>query len=441
MNEERYVAAIEISSSKITVMAGKIHESGQLDVIACEQEKSVEGVRYGVIQNLEDTSMRISRLIARLERKPAIAPRRIESLFVGLSGRSVRSIVTEVSMALPEETEITDDIIDNLRKQAFNTPIEHSLEVIDAIPRVYKVGKIETHSPKGAVGSSISAKFDLIVCRPELKRNLVRTLPEKLGIKIEGVIVTALCTGQIILTSEQKRLGCMFVDMGAETTTITIYKNGHLLYFATIPLGGRNITRDITTLNLLEERAEEIKVTSGNAIARENPSTLNMNGVRMSDISNLIVARSEEIVANVIEQIAYAGLKEKDLPAGIVVIGGASKLNGITELLANHSGLRVERGALPPYIHMEDTKGTMPELMEVASVLYTGATNCTSECLREPERNTVPVTGTAEVPEEQPENRHSRRQSQRGKSFFGKMKNKITNIFANPEDDSDELIE
>ncbi len=269
MNKERYVAAIEVSSSKIMAVVGKMLGDGTLKVIASEHERGVEGVRYGMVQNLEETSIRVARIIDRLQKKPSISPRQISGLFVGLSGRSLRSISTTVSLSLPLDTEITDDILSRLRQQALQTAIDSSLTVVDAIPRTYLIGKYETASPKGAVGNSISATFDLIVCRPEMRRNLTRTLTEKTGIQIDGFIVTALATAQTVLSSEEKRQGCMLVDMGAETTTVSIYKDGHLVYFVTLPMGGRNITRDLISLNLLEERAEDLKTTSGNAMPRE----------------------------------------------------------------------------------------------------------------------------------------------------------------------------
>lgn len=105
MAEDRYVAAIEISSSKIVAVVGKMHAGGQLDIIASEQEKGVESVRYGVIRNLEEASNRILRILNKLERKPAVAPRKITGLFVGLSGLSLHSIPTRVSINLPDDTE------------------------------------------------------------------------------------------------------------------------------------------------------------------------------------------------------------------------------------------------------------------------------------------------------------------------------------------------
>lgn len=438
---ERYIAAVEISSSKIIAAVGKTSGAGQLDVIAVEQENCVDGVRYGIIQNLEETALMTARIINRLEQRPGVAPRKIKSVFVGRSGRSLRNIPTEVSINLPDDTEITDDIINRLRSDALRTAIDNSLEVVDAVPRIYKIGKSETHSPKGAVGNCIHATYDLIVCRPELKRNIKRTLTDKLHIETEAFVVTALATGHLILTPDEKRLGCMLVDMGAETTTVTIYRKGSLCYFATIPLGGRNITRDITSLNVLEVKAEEMKLTSGNAIARESTSSLNINGVKLSDISNLVVARAEEIVANVVEQMEYAGLKESDLPGGIICIGGGSRLQGITDLLSQQADLPVRRGQLPAYVRIDDINAVNSEISQVVSVLYAGATLSNRECLEIPARQEIPEIGTKPAPEVAVEDvEPAEKKPGRTGRLFNSITERITRLFGNPDDNS-ELIE
>lgn len=442
MKEERLVAAIEISSSKIIAAAGRIHNDGRLDIIATEQERGVESVRYGIIQNLEETSLRVTRVLDRLQQRATIAPKEITSVFVGLSGRSLRSIQTEVELPLPEDTEITEEILHRLRDSALSTAIDSTLEVVDAIPRVYYVGKSETRSPKGAIGNHIKGIFDLIVCRPELRRNLVRTLDDKLGITIAGFVVTALSTAQVILSSEEKRLGCMLVDMGAETTSVSIYKEGALKYFATLPLGGRNITRDITSLNVLEERAEEIKLTTGNALARDTGSTLNMNGIKMSDVANVIVARSEEIVANIIEQLKYAGLKDKDIPAGLICIGGGTKLNGILDLLGRQIDLPVRRGTLPGYIRLEEPRPVTAELLQVASVLYSGATDTDVECLENPGAEELPVTGEGnEVIDYESESEATAKRKRKNSGMWEKFQRRISGIFSNDGEDDSDLIE
>lgn len=442
------MAAVEISSSKIICAVGRYSGSGQLTVEAVEQEECKESVRYGIIQNLEETAIKLSRIIEKLQRRPGIAPRKITGLFVGISGRSLRSINTDVKLMLPEETEITDEIIDRLRRNALQTAIDSSLEVVDVVPRIYTVGKIETTSPKGAMGKDISVTYDIIVCRPEVKRNLLRTIEDKTGIKIEGFVVTPLATGHLVLTREQKRLGCMLVDLGAETTSVSIYSHGCLNYFVTLPLGGRNITRDLTTLSLLEERAEEIKINSGNAIAPETPSTINLNGIKISEISNIIVARSEEIVANIVQQLEYAGFKAKDLPAGIICIGGGSHLNGFDELLKRQSGMDVSFGHLPDYIHFQGISTPPSDMLEVDCVLYEGATLSEAECLEVPEAEELPRTGQSAADEEERIQREEREVKARREERENKMQrlmrrfqNRISGMFANPEDEESDLYD
>lgn len=425
-------------------VVGKMSGNGQLEIIATEQERGVESVRYGIVQNLEETSLRITRILERLQRKPGIAPRQISGVYVGLSGRSLRSISTTVSMTLPQDTEITDDILERLRRQAYDTPIDSSLSVIDAIPRIYQVDKYETTSPKGTVGNKITAVFDLIVCRPEMRSKLMRTITDKTGIEIKGFVVTALAAARIVLTGDEKRQGCMLVDMGAETTTVSIYKNGHLVYFVTLPMGGRNITRDITSLCGLEEKAEDIKLTSGNAFPRETQSSLNMGGLRMSDVSNVIVARAEEIVANIVAQIEYANLPDDNpLPAGIVCIGGGAKLNGILDLLSQKTGLPVRRGALPSYITLTDSRVPMSEVIETASILYEGAENGDDSCLQNRNSEDLPISGTPNQPvdSESEQNEDVGKVKKQGKrsSFFSNLGTRMARLFGDNEDDSDLL--
>lgn len=442
---ERYIAAIEVSSSKIIAAIGKTKGTGSLEVIAVEHDSTSEGVvRYGIIHNLEETSNTVSRLFGRLEQRSQISPRKIKSVIVGLGGRSLKNITKEVSLNLPEDTEITDDILERLHDQALHSAIDNTLEVLDAVPRVFKIGDSKTSSPKGMVGNYISGIFDLIVCRPELKRNIRRTIVDKLHLEIDGFVVTAMATGHLILTPEEKRLGCMLVDMGAETTTVTIYQKGALHYFATIPMGGRNISRDIASLGVVDAKAEEIKITSGNAFAENNVPNLVINGLKLSDISNLVVARSEEIVANIIAQIEYAGVKDSELQGGIVCIGGGFRLKGFIDLLKRESGLNVRLGMLPEYVRIEDPRANGVETAEVVSVLYAGATLSDKESLYTPEKAAVPVNGVLplddqEEEEESPKKPQVERSSKSG--FFGNLGKRLGNLFSGSEEDDSELMD
>lgn len=441
MDGDRYIAAIEISSSKIIGAVGKVSADNQLHIIAIEQERASECVRYGIIQNIEDTYTRIARIINKLEMRPSVAPRKIKSVYVGIAGRSMRNITHELTHNMSEETEISESLINLLRENALKADIDSSIEIVDAVPHTYYVNKSETKSPIGTIGNNIRTIFDLIVCRPAIKRNTTRVLKDKLNINIDGYIITPIATANLILSSDEKRLGCMLVDLGAETTTVSIYKNACLVYLATIPMGSRNITRDITSLNTLEERAEEIKLSNGIGFSSEIVNkNINNNGIKSADIAKAIDQRSEEIVTNIIQQIIYAGLSLEQLPAGIIVIGGGFKLNGMTQLLEQQSNMKVRRGNLPVGIILEDTKSPSFESIEVISIMKAGMDLNDLSGLSMPENEPLPDNpdnSEDENNDAEDKNLHDKPVAPKKPGLLNKLQNKISNWFETSEEDDD----
>lgn len=437
MDNERYVAAIEISSSKIIAAVGRT-DGTSLDIMAVEQVKGLETVRFGVIQNAEEAASRILTIIDRLEARPEIYPRKISRVFLGIAGRSMRSISKETSLRLADEaSEVTAADLEALTRQAREAAIDSSLQIIDVQPRTWRVGSTVTQNPKGMIGPSIGATFDLIVCRPVLERNLTRTVGGKLGMEVVSVVVTPLAAGHVLVTPEEKRLGCMLVDIGAETTTVVIFKNGHMIYFATLPLGGRNITLDLTSLKILEERADEIKRVSGNAIAPEKKSNMTVDGISINDISNLVSARAEEIAANICEQIHYAGLEPADLSGGIIAMGGGFKLKGMSELVARTCNLRIRPAKLPEAISIEDSRAPEHDLLQVGSVLYTVATHTDTGCLETPRQQEMPADGDTDGDGMQEKTDHPERKQKKPSRFaalLGRVRSTLT-YKDDPEDD------
>lgn len=447
MEHDRYVAALEIGSSKIIAAAGRTDGSG-LDILAVEQMRGTEMVRYGIIQNPQSMASAIVTLLDRLQSRAEIAPRKITSLFVGISGRSMKSIPVEVSTNLHEEREITAEDLESLKRRASESAIDSSLRIIEVVPRIYKVDKTRTHTPEGMLGSRLEATYDLIVCRPMLERNLRNAIEEKIGLNAE-YIVTPLAMSYLLIKPDEKRSGCMLVDIGAETTTVVIFKNGAMLYFSTIPLGSRNITIDLMSLNLSEEKAEAIKQQSGRAIAPDNLSNITIEGLRVRDITALVVARAEEIAANVCEQIHYAGLEYSDLPGGIIAVGEGFKLAGMTELVAEQCNLSVRLGKLPESgILLEDNKSPAGDILQVASVLYSGATHSDLECLEDEEQREMPVSDEepeADYPDMETDAAKTGKRREptkpKGPSFLSKLRDRIAKSISYSEDNDTELDE
>lgn len=162
----------------------------------------------------------------------------------------------------------------------------------------------------------------------------------------------------------------MLVDFGAETTTVAIYKADALQYLATIPLGSRNITRDLTSLNITETRAEELKIKEG-TVAQQDKSQYQdpIDGFDSNEMSDYINARASEIIANIHEQINFANLKTADLPGGIIIIGNGAKLRGFNAMLESQSGMQVRMGAPLPHIRIADASIRPFDAIDVISIL------------------------------------------------------------------------
>ena len=114
-------------------------------------------------------------------------------------------------------------------------------------------------NPRGTFGRDIHAEFNLITCKPmvQKKSREGHLRPPAAGHK--GILVRQTALAALVLSSDEKKLGCMLVDFGAETTTVSIYKNGFLTCAATLPIGSRCITRDIMTLGCTEEKPRKSK--------------------------------------------------------------------------------------------------------------------------------------------------------------------------------------
>jgi cell division protein FtsA len=363
---ERYIVAIEIGSSKIRGAVAVVDDAGMVDVIAAEEEKLIDSVRYGCIQNV-DVSNAISNVCERLEGYPRLREASIIGAYVGLGGKSLSSRIIEVSTSLPDEMEITAQLVADLKAKA-ESQVDENRDVVDVVPVRFTVDNKVQVNPVGSYGKLLGARMATFSCIPQIKRMLRRVLSERLGLNICGYVVRPLAEAAMALTDDERRLGCMFVDFGAETTTVSIYKNGAPVYMVTLPMGSRNITIDLTALNYIEERAEEIKRISGNAMPQEGIRRQGADGIDYTEVNNYVHARAAEIVQNILAQIEYAGLKATDLPGGIIIVGGGARLRGFNDLLSKQGKMKVRMGSVQGPIRISDNAHPT-DTLDVISIL------------------------------------------------------------------------
>lgn len=406
----KHIVALEIGSSKIKGSVGAVSPDGVLTVLAVE-EMPVSGiVRYGRIQNVQDVSTVIHDIIRKLENNPAVAPRKIIDVYVALGGRSFGSITAESTLRLPAEVEITAQAIERLKNEAQYNLVTDK-EVVAFIPRSYMVDNAVVSSVVGTYGNTLSGVFTTLVCSPDNKRNLER-------IKFSGeravgryYVPRVVAVGELVLTDNERQLGCMLVDCGAETTTVAIYKDGVVQYVATLPLGSRNITRDLCVgLSMTEENAELLKRTKGTAMIDRAAGEVPDEGAL--ELNNYVQARAGEIIANVINQLSTAGFKSADLPAGIIVTGNGAKLNNFNRLLETQSKMAVRGASIDSAVIRFANPGICaPDQIDIVSLLSYALRHDAADCLeavqpQQPERHgdvcrpATPGGGRREVDED-----------------------------------------
>ncbi len=452
MSDHRFIVAFEIGSSKIKGAVGAVDPTGTLNILAIEEEPLIDAVRYGCIRKVQEVSDRIQRVTDRLNNYPSVAPGHICGAYVSLGGQSLKSTPTTVERKFSDDTEITDTLIRQLKEQAKAAGVPDR-DVVAVLTRDFTVDSIPQKNPVGFFCHEIKAGLTLLSCRPQLKSNLNRVFSERLPLDINGYIIRPLAIASIVLTEDEKHLGCMLVDFGAETTTVSIYKNGALRYLATIPMGSRNITRDLTALNCLEKRAEEIKKVIGNVDPQQQYDTqATFEGLDNSEINNYIQARAGEIITNIIEQTTYAGFKQEDLPAGIIITGGGARLRGFNDLLATHSKMKIRRGNPAGAIRFNDQRLSPADNIDIVALLAIAAKLPEKTCIEfpvkiepEPDDNDDfsrvgedmdDFAGRNRDDEEDPHAiRNKKKAKEKGPSFLERMKERVMGILNDEDDD------
>lgn len=397
-----FIAAIELGSSKITGVAGKKNSDGSIQVLAYAREDSSSFIRKGVIYNLDKTAQSLTSIINKLE---GMLNNSIAKVYVGMGGQSIRTVRNVVSRDLDAETIISQELIDSISDENLEIPLIE-MDILDVAPQEYKIGNNLQADPVGVAGSHIEGRFLNIVARSSLKKNLERCF-EQARIEIADLKISPLVTADAVLTESERRSGCALIDFGADTTTLSVYKNNMLRFLTVLPLGGNSITRDITTLQMEEEEAERLKVTYGDAILEEEegeePATCSLeDGARtleLSKLHNIIEARTEEIIANVWNQLQISGYDDK-LLAGVIITGGGANLKHIDEALRKRSKIEKLRFAkfprnavhadAPDIIKKDGTQNTL------FGLLFAGNENC---CMQE-----TPAPKPLNQPQMEPEN-------------------------------------
>ena len=332
-----FIVAIELGSSKITGIAGKKNLDGSISVNAVVKENASQCIRKGVVYNIDKTGQCLTNIITKLKKQ---LKHEISHVYVGVGGQSIRSVKNVIVKELPGETIITSDMINELMDANRNMTYQEQ-EILDAATQEYKVDNQYSIDPVGIKANHLEGNFLNILWRKSFYDNLNNCF-EKAGIAIAEMYLAPLALADSVLTEAEKRGGCVLVDLGADTTTISVYYKNILRHLAVLPLGSANITKDIASLQLEEKDAEAMKLKYASAYTDNNEIDNNLSypldadrTIESRKFIEIVEARVEEIIENVIYQIPPEFIDK--LLGGFILTGGGSNLRNIERAFRNHT--------------------------------------------------------------------------------------------------------
>lgn len=387
-SEKDFIVAIELGSSKITGIAGR-KKDGTMQILAYAEEKTTACIKRGVVYNIEKTYQCINSIINKLE---TVLKTRIARVYVGIGGQSLRSHKVVVKRNLLMQTYISNETIDSIRQESNEIPYS-DYEVLDNFEQEYVIDQNVVADPVGVMGTNIEGEFIDIIAKQSLSGN-VNTCFDNLDVDIVEELIAPCKLADYVLTDSEKRSGCVLVDLGADTTTVVVYKNNICRYLATIPLGSNNINKDFASIQIEGAEAEDIKLTYGDAASQDSDSvddsdsmtytTSDGRRIDMSLIKRIIESRMTEIVANVNTQIVNSNYSGK-LLAGIVLTGGGANMKNIDKaFLATNKveKVRIARTVNQPVVKTSNAGSfVLDNAMSntIVSLLLSGNTPCGGE--------------------------------------------------------------
>ena len=328
--EDNFIVAIELGSSKVTGVAGRKQPDGAIQVLAFAQEPSTTFIRKGRINNVSKMTQCIISMREKLEQK---MQKSVSRVYVGIGGMGMHTVANTVARHFDSKVEITQEMVDAISDEN-RTSASADRDILESVPQEYHLGAQTTVDPVGILADSIEGHYLNIVANSSVReeiRNCFRTA----GVTIADLPITVQALADSMLTEPEKRSGCVFVDMGAETTSVAVYKNNLLRHLAVIPLGGANINRDIMSLQIEDDEAEELKLKYGSAVQESDTDAHKPIALRdgrtiaYDEFMGLVEARVEEIVLNVKNQISLSNYDVSQLIGGLIVTGGAANIRNI----------------------------------------------------------------------------------------------------------------
>lgn len=350
-----YIVGLDIGSSKICAAAGKIAKRGELEILGITSSEC-KGLKKSIIVNIDKTAESIKECIEKLQ---MIIDIQIDDIYISLPGSICGLVHNKAVIAVSsDDREIKSKDVERLLESAKLISVPSDKEIIGVEPQQFIVdGYDNIKDPIGMSGMRLEADVHVITAQSAIVSNFMKSVT-KAGYNLKGICFAPKVISNVVLSSENKELGCVLVDVGAETIDITIIKNDNICYEDFIPLGGNNITNDISIgVKVPFNEAEVLKLKfadirdSSSGYAEKVKVKLSNNEIVNVDckfLKLIIKSRIEEIYEFIKKKIVDSGYYN-EISNVVIVGGGIALIRGADELGSSIIGKNVRIGS-PNYV-------------------------------------------------------------------------------------------
>lgn len=331
------MVGIDIGTSKVVAIVGEVTSENKLNIVGVGSHPS-QGLKRGVVVNIESTVQSIQRAVEEAE---LMAGCQIYSAFTGIAGSHIRSINSHGIVAI-RDREVSQVDVDRVIDAARAVAIPADQKILHILPQEFIIDNQDSiREPIGMSGVRLEAKVHIVTGAVSAAQNIVKCL-KRCGLTASDVVLEQFASSQSILSEDEKELGVCMIDIGGGTTDIAIFTDGAIRHTAVIPIAGDQVTNDIAiALRTPSRNAEDIKLKYACALqdlADTNhmidiPTVGDRPGRHLSKraLAEVVEARYDELFTLVAAEIRRSGLEDL-IAAGIVLTGGASKVEGSVEL-------------------------------------------------------------------------------------------------------------
>ena len=351
MPSDTFYTAIDIGNSKIASVVARVGTEGELKILGTGVVSS-QGMHKGRIERIDEVQAAISTSLEEAQRY--IGRGVVAGVYVGVSGNHITCVNTKDVIENPGDVkDINAHLLDHLIQSSF-PEVGRTQEVLHIIPIGYDVdGLTGVRNPVGLHAQQVHVDVHVVLGDAVILKNTVKAV-EASRVIVKSLVLQSLASAEATLTGDEREMGVVFVDIGAGTTDLAIYRQGSPWYSAVIPVGGNQLTKDLqVAMDTSYYLAEEIKLKWGHAFSEMVPrgeevvipSYQNQprKAVQRKQIAEPLEARMVEMLKQILLKVRHSGLRQ--IPdGGLVITGGCAELPGIRELALKTLGGPVRIG-------------------------------------------------------------------------------------------------